>query len=75
MKVNVQGGEAIFRNENGDTIIVPRNRRNEAMKYLLKDDHHSLDKLALDLPKVESYAVIRTQQILNQQNKTEKPRA
>lgn len=56
MKVNVQGGEAIFRNENGDTIIVPRNRRNEAMKYLLKDDHHSLDKLALDLPKAEHYA-------------------
>lgn len=56
MLVNSEGGEAIFRNENGDTIIVPRNRRNEAMKYLLKDDHHSLDKLALDLPKAESYA-------------------
>lgn len=56
MLVNSEGGEAIFRNENGDTIIVPRNRRNEAMKYLLKDDHHSLDKLALDLPKAEHYA-------------------
>lgn len=58
MKVNIeaQGGELVLRNENGDTIIVPRNRRNEAMKYLLKDDHHSLDKLALDLPKAEHYA-------------------
>lgn len=56
MRINAQGGELVLRNEHGDTIIVPRERRKEAMKALLKDDHRAIDSLALQLPKAESYA-------------------
>lgn len=56
MKVNVEGGELVLRNQNGDTIIVPRNRRKEAMSALLKDDHRAIDALALQLPKADHYA-------------------
>lgn len=56
MKINVEGGELVLRNEHGDTIIVPRERRKEAMSALLKDDHRAIDSLALQLPKASRYA-------------------
>ena len=56
MKVEAQGGELLLRNEHGDTIIVPRERRKEAMSALLKDDHRAIDSLALQLPKASRYA-------------------
>lgn len=56
MRINAQGGELVLRNEHGDTIIVPRERRKEAMKALLKDDHRAIDSLALQLPKASRYA-------------------
>lgn len=56
MRINAQGGELVLRNEHGDTIIVPRERRKEAMSALLKDDHRAIDSLALQLPKAERYA-------------------
>ena len=55
-KVKAQGGELVLRNEHGDTIIVPREKRKEAMKALLKDDHRAIDSLALQLPKASRYA-------------------
>lgn len=55
-KVNVEGGELVLRNEHGDTVIIPRERRKEAMKALLKDDHRAIDSLALQLPKASRYA-------------------
>lgn len=66
MRINAQGGELVLRNEHGDTIIVPRERRKEAMSALLKDDHRAIDALALQLPKASRYAAGGT--VLNGQD-------
>ena len=55
-KVEAQGGELILKNQNGDTIIIPKSRRKEAMKALLKEDHKYIDSIASQLPTAASYA-------------------
>lgn len=56
-KVEAQGGELVIRNTHGDVVIIPRNKRREALGYLAKGDHRSIDAIAMKLPKASDYAM------------------
>ena len=56
-KVEAQGGELVIRNTHGDVVIIPRNKRREALGYLAKGDHSAIDAIAMELPKASDYAM------------------
>jgi len=56
-KVEAQGGELVLRNAHGDVVIIPRNKRREALGYLAKGDHSAIDAIAMELPKASDYAM------------------
>lgn len=56
-KVEAQGGELVLRNTHGDVVIIPRNKRREALGYLAKGDHSAIDAIAMELPKASDYAM------------------
>ena len=56
MRIEAENNELVLSNEYGDTIIIPKNRREEVLGYLEKGDHGAIDKVASELPLMENYA-------------------
>lgn len=54
--IEAEGGELVLQNDNGDTIIIPKNKRNEALKMLNENDYAGIDNIAKSLPYMEDYA-------------------
>jgi len=56
MKVVAEGGELVLQNEHGDTIIIPKNKRDRALNFLKAGNHKGIDRIASKLPSKASYA-------------------
>jgi len=54
--IEAEGGELVLQNANGDKIVVPKNKRKEALKMLEDNNHSGIDDLATSLPYMEDYA-------------------
>lgn len=54
--IEAEGGELVLQNDNGDTIIIPKNKREKALKMLQENDYSGIDELASSLPYMEDYA-------------------
>ena len=46
INIEAQGGELVLRNAHGDVVIIPRNKRREALGYLAKGDHSAIDAIS-----------------------------
>ena len=57
INIEAEGGELVLRNAHGDVVIIPRNKRREALGYLAKGDHSAIDAIAMELPKASDYAM------------------
>ena len=54
-KIEAENNELVLTNSNGDTIIIPKNLREEALGYLKANNHSAIDKMANKLPQVGDY--------------------
>lgn len=54
--IEAEGGELVLQNNNGDTVIIPKNKRQQALKMLEQNNHAGIDELASSLPYMEDYA-------------------
>lgn len=55
-KIEAEGGELIFRNDQGDVAIIPKNLAKKAQGFLDADDQDSLNNMIRTLPTEEDYA-------------------
>ena len=54
--IEAEGGEIVIQNDAGDTAIIPKNKRQQALKMLENKDYADIDELVSDLPYKEDYA-------------------
>lgn len=54
--INAEGEELVLRNTNGDVVIIPKNRRDEALNHLQNNNYSAIDKIASELPFADDYA-------------------
>lgn len=54
--VEVEGGEVIYRNEQGDIAIIPKNLAEQAQGFMDNDDQDGMNNMIRTLPTEESYA-------------------
>jgi hypothetical protein len=54
--VEAEGGELVIQNDAGDTAIIPKNKRQQALKMLEDGNHSGIDELVSNLPYKEDYA-------------------
>jgi len=55
-KIEAEGNELVLRNEEGDVVIIPKDKREKALEYIKAEDNDSLDVLISELPRMEDYA-------------------
>jgi len=55
-RIEAEGNELVLRNEHGDIIIIPKNKRQRALNFLKAGNHKGIDNIASKLPKMASKA-------------------
>ena len=56
MNVEVEGKELMLKNNNGDTVIVPKNMAGWVKQKISEGDNKSIDKFISTLPSLASHA-------------------
>jgi len=54
--IEAEGNELVMTNNYGDTIIIPKNRRSEALKHINDGNNGAIDNIASILPYMADYA-------------------